>query len=174
MQALTAVPGNGEEAGDYLNVAEEEILATDRSLDQGNSKVYLHPVSLWSLSNLFGMLIPNKKNVNLDLSKICTFIRNVMNVGLLSVHSKTLGGKFETTPTVPFKITAFTGERGQKDFLFLLQDSQDTVVWTWCPSTFFKRAFSWKGVLGVKQPPHWIGIFFLYRNSSTSTFLQLC
>lgn len=46
MQALTAVPGNGEEAGDYLNVAEEEILATDRSLDQGNSKVYLHPVSL--------------------------------------------------------------------------------------------------------------------------------
>lgn len=128
---------------------------------------------LWSLSNLFGMLIPNKKNVNLDLSKICTFIRNVMNVGLLSVHSKTLGGKFETTPTVPFKITAFTGERGQKDFLFLLQDSQDTVVWTWCPSTFFERAFSWKGVLGVKQPPHWIGIFFLYRNSSTSTFLQL-
>lgn len=46
---------------DQLNVA-EEILATDRSLEQVNNKIFSNSEILWFLSNLFGML--TKKRLN--------------------------------------------------------------------------------------------------------------
>lgn len=46
---------------DQLHVA-EEILATDRSLDQVNNKIFSNSEILWFLSNLFGML--TKKRLN--------------------------------------------------------------------------------------------------------------
>lgn len=46
---------------DQLNVA-EEILATDRSLDQVNNKIFSNSEILWFLGNLFEMLTTKRLN----------------------------------------------------------------------------------------------------------------
>ena len=81
---------------DQLNVA-EEILATERSLEQVNNKIFSNSEILWFLSNLFGML--TKKRLNF-LSKYL-FLSESDACRITFYELQDSWWEIETIPTVP-------------------------------------------------------------------------
>ena len=121
---------------DQLNVA-EEILATERSLEQVNNKIFSNSEILWFLSNLFGML--TKKRLNF-LSKYL-FLSESDACRITFYELQDSWWEIETIPTLQFKKkkkTAFTGETGQDGLSLPLSGLWWQRVWSWYPPHFSK------------------------------------